>query len=130
MPTSLVTCEDGVYLTFADELDPATATDTESYGVEIWNYLYSQKYGSPELSILHPERKIAQGKKNRDALEVTSAVLGADKRTVFLAIRGMRPVHQMRIAWNVDTASGEQWKGELHNSIHALAKNPGFPGGR
>jgi hypothetical protein len=41
----------------------------------------------------------------------------------------MQPVHQMKITWNVDTKDGRTLKGELHNSIHALGKDPGFPGG-
>jgi len=130
IPVALSTCEDGVYLTFSGPLDAEYAEDPDSYGVEIWNYLYSQKYGSPELSLLQPERKVEQGKRNRDTLEVTSAKLSPDKCTVFLAIKGMRPVHQMKITWNLDSASGDQWRGELHNSIHALAENPGWPGDR
>ena len=127
VPTALRTCDKGVYLTFAEPLDAETAEDPESFGVEIWNYLYSPNYGSPELSVLHPERKVEQGKPNRDPLKVTSAKLSADGKTVFLAVDGMQPVHQMKITWNVDTKAGETWKGELHNSIHALAKDPGFP---
>lgn len=130
MPLRLRTCKQGVYLTFDTDLDPELAADPDSYGVEVWNYLYSQNYGSPELSVLQPDRKVEQGKRNRDPLTVTKAVLGADKRTVFLAVDGMRPVHQMRISWNVDTAAGVQQKGELHNTIHALAEDPGFPGGK
>jgi hypothetical protein len=39
----------------------------------------------------------------------------------------MRPVHQMKITWDLDAKDGRGVKGELHNSIHALAKDPGFP---
>lgn len=127
VPTRLRTCEQGVYLTFAQPLDAETAEDKDSYGVEIWNYLYSPNYGSPEISILHPERKVEQGKPNRDPLPIRSAKLSPDGCTVFLAIDGMRPVQQMKVTWNVDAKDGTALKGELHNSIHALAKDPGFP---
>ncbi|MDO8349239.1 MAG: hypothetical protein Q7T30_03310 [Planctomycetota bacterium] len=130
LPTALRTCDKGVYLTFDEPLDAETANDPQSFGVEIWNYLYSPNYGSPEISILHPERKVEQGKPNRDPLPVTATKLAPDGRTVFLAIDGMRPVHQMKITWNVDTKDGRTLKGELHNSIHALGKDQGFPGGR
>ncbi len=126
IPTKLVTCDEGVYVTFPQALDLEYAEDPESYGVEVWNYRYSQAYGSPELSVLEPGREVERGKKNRDPLKITSAKVGPDQKTVFLAIEGMKPVHQMRINWNVDTAAGEQLKGELHNTIHELRKNPGF----
>ena len=130
LPTALRTCTAGVYLTFAEPLDAATAADPENWSVEVWNYLYSPNYGSPELSVLHPERKVEQGKPNRDPLPIRSIKLSPDGRTAFLAIDGMQPVHQMKITWNVDSKDGRELKGELHNSIHALAKDPGFPAER
>jgi hypothetical protein len=130
LPVALSTCDKGVYLTFSSALDAETAADPESFGVQVWNYRYSQNYGSPELSILHPERKIARGKPNRDSLKVTSSKLSADGHTVFLAIEGMQPVHQMKITWDLDSKDGRGVRGELHNSIHALQKDPGFPKAR
>ncbi|HEB54362.1 MAG TPA: hypothetical protein ENI87_14005 [bacterium] len=127
LPLALRTCDQGVYLTFSTPLDPETATDPESFGIEIWNYLYSQNYGSPEISVLHPERKVAQGKPNRDPLTVSEANLSGDGRTVFLRIAGMRPVHQMKITWDIDSKDGRALRGQLHNTIHALAADPGFP---
>ena len=127
LPIALRTCERGVYLTFAEPLDAETAADAENYGVEIWDYLYSPNYGSPEVSILHPERKAERGKENRDPLPVAAATLSPDGRTVFLAIDGMRPVHQMKLTWNVDAKDGRALKGDVHHTIHRLAKDPGFP---
>jgi hypothetical protein len=126
LPTALRTCDKGVYLTFAEPLDPETAADPESYGVQIWGYLYSPNYGSPELSLLNPERKVEQGKQNRDELKVTAATLSPDGKQVFLAIDGMQTCHQMKITWDVDAKDGRNLRGELHNSIHKLSKDPGF----
>ena len=127
LPVALSTCDRGVYLTFSSPVDAELAADPESYSVEIWNYLYSQNYGSPELSVLEPERKRERGKENRDPLTVKSAKLAEDRCTVFLEVEGMRPVHQMKITWDLDTEAGRPLRGELHNSIHALKKDPGFP---
>ena len=71
-----------------------------------------------------------QGKPNRDSLKVTSSKLSTDGHTVFLAIEGMQPVHQMKITWDLDSKDGRGVRGELHNSIHALQKDPGFPKAR
>lgn len=130
LPIAVRTCDRGVYLTFAEPLDAETAADAENYGFEIWNYVYSPNYGSPEVSLLHPERKVEQGKPNRDPLPIRAATLSADARTVFLAIDGMRVVHQYKVTWNIDAADGRAVKGELHGSIHVLGKDPGLPAGR
>ncbi len=125
--TALRTCEKGVYLSFSEPLDATAGMDTDSYGIEIWDYFYSPSYGSPEISILHPERKTEQGKRNRDPLPIVAATLSADHRTVFLRVEGMRPVMQMKVTWNVDAADGGVVRGELHNSIHTLGADPGMP---
>ena len=125
--TALRTCDKGVYLTFSEPLDEETAADKESYGIEIWNYLYSPSYGSPEISILNPDRKVEMGKQNRAPLPISAVSLSADKRTVFLQVDGMRPVMQMKVTWNVDAADGALVRGELHNSVHVLGADPGMP---
>jgi len=122
LPTAVHTTTAGVHLTFAEALDPETAQDPTSYAIEVWNYLYSPNYGSPEVSLLQPERKVEQGKPNRDPLPITKATLSADGRSVFLAVTGMRPVHQIKLSWNVDAADRRPLKGEYHGSIHALAE--------
>ena len=127
LPIALSTCDRGVYVTFSSPVDAELGADPESYSVEIWNYLYSQNYGSPEVSLLEPERKRERGKENRDPLNVKSATLSKDRCTVFLEVEGMRPVHQMKITWDLDTEDGRALRGELHNSIHSLQKDPGFP---
>ncbi len=127
MPVGWRTSDQGVYLTFAEPLDAETAADAENWGVEIWNYQYSPKYGSPELSLLQPERVVEQGKPNRDALKVTAATLSPDGRTVFVKVDGMRVVNQLKLTWNLDAKDGRELKGEVHASIHVLGKDAGFP---
>ena len=126
LPVAVRTCTQGVVLTFAEPLDVEVAADLGSYGVEIWNYRYSPNYGSPEVSVLEPERQVASGKPNRDPLPVTGATLSRDRRTVFVAIDGMRPVHQMRIAYDLEADDGRVLAGEVYATIHALAEEPGF----
>src|SRR4029450_9621213 len=42
--------------TFSDALDPETAGDPDSYALQQWNYLYSEKYGSPDVSAADPKK--------------------------------------------------------------------------
>jgi hypothetical protein len=123
MLTALKTARDGVYLTFTCPLDKETAEDPESYEVEAWNYLWTRKYGSPEVSTVGADPKANKGAKPKhDAWQVERATLQADGKTVFLKLPDIKPVMQMRVKFDIDAADGEKVKSELHSSIHRLPK--------
>ena len=120
----------GIYVSFACELDPETANDPESFSVEQWNYKWSQAYGSPEISASDPKKvdknkgshnKVPDERTARDVVEVRSAKLQADGRTVFLEIPKIRPVMQMRIGFSLDAKNGRAVRGQIHSSVHELA---------
>jgi hypothetical protein len=120
MPVGMRVFAGGIELRFADALEPETANDPESYEVEIWNYLWSEAYGSAEYRPSEPERKVRDGEQNRDRLAVTAARLGADGRTVLLSVDGLCEVMQTRIAYSLDAADGALVEGEIHGTIHFL----------
>jgi hypothetical protein len=135
MPIGLHATKRGVRLDFTTALDPATAGDAQNWNVEVWNYLWSSAYGSPELSTLDAVEKPAElGKdgepqftkaqatlKKHDPLTVKSATLSADGRSVFLEIPEIKPVMQMAIKFGIQTADGAELRSEVINTIHALA---------
>ena len=49
-PLDLKVAQGRVEVRFGEALDPAVAKDPGSWNIEIWNYLWSAAYGSPELS--------------------------------------------------------------------------------
>ncbi|HSI33786.1 MAG TPA: DUF6797 domain-containing protein [Tepidisphaeraceae bacterium] len=117
IPSNLRATRQGIYLTFATPLDPATANDAGSFDVEQWNYLWSSAYGSPEFSA---ENKTKKGK---DTVEVASAKLQPDGRTVFLAMPEIRTVMQMSITYKLKAAGGGgAVEGAVYNTINALAE--------
>jgi hypothetical protein len=134
MPVGLEVKKDGVLLTFTCSLDTKTASDPENWNVEVWNYIWSNAYGSPEVSTQGdaelpgeqgrdgaPQFGAAQlAKKHRDALEVKSATVGTDDRSVYLEIPGIKPVMQMSIRYGLQSADAVELKGEVVNTIHAL----------
>jgi glucose/arabinose dehydrogenase len=99
-PTDFKAVKGGIELTFSQPLDPATAEDLGSYGVQQWNYKWGEQYGSPDYSVKEP------AKQGRDEVEVESAKLLPDRRTVRLAIPDVKPVMQMQIEVDVDAADG------------------------
>ena len=135
MPLELHATPKGVRLTFTCKLDPATANDPQNWNVEVWNYLWSAAYGSPEFSTIEPVEKPAdagkQGEaqfsktqiaqKKHDSLTVKNATLSADGRSVFLEIPEIKPVMQMAIKFGLKAADGAELRSEVINTIHALS---------
>ena len=114
MPVALRAAKNGVEITFTSPLDAMSATDPENYSVEEWNYQWTGNYGSPDFSVKNP------GGKGHDKLEVKSARLSADKKTVFLELAGLRPCDQMKIKFSIAAADGASISQEIYNTIHKL----------
>jgi hypothetical protein len=76
---------DGFDLTFTMPVDPATAGDVKSYGMQAWTYYYHSAYGCPPV--------------DQHALEVTKAEVAPDGRNVHLMIDGLARghVHALRL---------------------------------
>lgn len=114
MPVNVKTCQNGLAITFSSSLDPQSANDVDSYSLQQWNYRYSGTYGSPEFRVSH---SLEEG---RDEVDVRSATLLKDGRTVFLEIPGLRPVMQMGIQYKVATRTGRPVQQTLYYTIHRI----------
>jgi hypothetical protein len=106
--------KDGVQLTFTQPLAPEAAADLQNYSGKRWNYLRSENYGSPELSVADPK------KKGRDNLEIVHASLSSDARTVTLQIGDFRPVMQQTLKFNLKAADGTPIAQEVMHTVHAI----------
>jgi hypothetical protein len=129
MPIGLVTHPDGVELRFDQDLDTKSAADPENYRVSVWNYVWSSAYGSPEISTQGAGRLEEGGreytreelaKAEHDVLEVQSATVSTDERSVFLQIKGFKPVMQFSLEYETQSASGAELRGEVVGSVHRL----------
>ena len=106
---------------FARQLDRSTAEDLGSYGLKQWNYRYAEAYGSKDWSVKNPD------KEGRDDVVVKSARLKADGRTVFLEIPDLKPVMQMEVRYNLDTADhGKPVRGQLWLTINPQTRLHGL----
>jgi hypothetical protein len=117
MPTKIRATTQGVALTFTSALDEASATDLANWNVEQWNYKWTSGYGSPEFSVVEPD------KKGHDKVSVAAVKLSPDKKTVFLEIPAIQPVMQQKIAFNVKAADGSTVKHDVYHSIYKLSSN-------
>jgi hypothetical protein len=104
----------GLELTFNFELDAAAAADPANYQIEIWNYLWTQRYGSKFHSVK------AGGNEGSDRLEVAAAVIGAGRRSVRLSIPELVACDQLKAVLDLRDKTGESFRQEFHQTIHRL----------
>jgi len=116
MPTAFHVKKDAIELTFAQPLDKSAAADIENYSAEQWNYLYSWNYGSPEFSVADPKKKV------HDPVEIKSARLSEDGKTVRLEIPGLAPVMQFMLKYKLAAADKTPLISELYATIHRVPK--------
>ncbi len=115
LPSGLKVETDGIRVTFTQKVDVAKARDAKRYKLEQWNYRWSGDYGSKHWSVARPDRE------GHDEVPVESATVAADGRSVFLRVRGLRPVMQMKISYDLEGADGKPLRGAIYNTIHKLA---------
>ncbi len=114
LPVAFGIQTNGIRLTFSQPLEPGFAESVDSYGIQQWNYRWSEKYGSPDLSLAHP------GKEGRDDVVVKSARLAQDGRSVFLEIPGLRAVMEMEIKYNLNAVDGKTMRGAAYATINRI----------
>jgi len=101
MPVEMHATPQGIDITFTTSIDPASAADIQNFGIEQWNYEWTREYNAKELSVADPTKKA------RDTVQVSSARLSADGKTVSLTIPEIKPVMQMRIKMNLKSCRWE-----------------------
>jgi len=106
--------KDAIELTFTDPVDAETAGDPDSYLAQQWNYLYSEKYGSPDFSVVNPK------KEGRDPVEIKLAKVSTDGRRVTLEMPGLKPVMQQMIRFKIRSADGAPISQEIWHTIHKV----------
>ncbi len=114
MPRSLNIHKNGIRIGFTQKVDRELAEDLDSWQIEQWNYQWTKRYGSKEYKVSNPSEV------GHDKVEISSARLLEGGTEVFLEIRDLAPVMQMKIAFDLETIDGDEMIGALHNTIHAL----------
>jgi hypothetical protein len=106
LPVGMRAQPDGIELRFGAPIDPETACDPESYGIQVWSLKRSKNYGSKHID----ERPLA----------VKSASISDDGRTVRLVVEDLQPTWCIEVRVDVDTAAGELLSAVIHGTIHRM----------
>lgn len=118
----------GVVLTFDQPLDQELATDPGSFAVERWNYVRGPQYGSGEFSVDKPdtaalENALKSESKNirvHDKVEVLSAKLSADGKSVELELKDMKPCMTLKVGYDLESTDGEVMIGTVYSTVKKL----------
>lgn len=111
-PTGWRAEKDAIVIEFSTPLDRVAAEDSQNYAGEQWNYLWHATYGSPDVSPSNPK------KRGRDTVDIQTAKLSADGKTLTLGIPGLQPVMQMVIKGNLKTADGKEFPLEIAQTLN------------
>jgi len=136
MPIGLAATKQGLRVDFTCELDAQAATDAANWNLELWNYVWSSAYGSPEISTTETKvaatelgndgrlqfSKAQMAERKHDVMVVRKATLSADKRSVLLEVADLRPAMQAQLKYDVKSADGAELRGQVTGTIHALAE--------
>jgi hypothetical protein len=114
MPSGLHATARGLEIKFTVPLEEASATDEQNFAVEQWNYEWTEKYGSPDFSVVNPRQQ------GRDPVAIKTLTLSPDRKTVFLEIPDIRPVMQMRIHFRLKAEDGTPMAYEIYNTINRV----------
>jgi len=102
LPREIAVMDKGVLLRFDVQLDSKQATDPSNFSAERWNYKRTANYGSPHFK--------CDGTPGQEWMTPSSAYLSRDAKSIFIGIRDMKPVMQMRIGWALAVASGTRFE--------------------
>ncbi|MCC5905299.1 MAG: ThuA domain-containing protein [Balneolaceae bacterium] len=114
LPKHFHVSPEGVRIVFTDPLDPDEAQNIQNYQAERWGYVYSARYGSPEVLPDDPDTE------GRESVEILSAEISEDRTEVFLEIRDMKSVMQMKIAYNLLFEDGEISENAIYHTVNWL----------
>ncbi len=117
MPIELHVTKEGVEITFSDPLDPGSAGDISNYSSRRWNYKWLIRYGSDRFKL--------NGEQGTDDVNITSAELRKDGKTVFLKMEDLVEVMQMQVNLRIKAADGTPIEKVLYHTINKLSPKKG-----
>ena len=110
---SVAVVDDGIQLDFNFHIDPESTDGVKNWHAEMWDYLWSRKYGSDQFSVLHP------GEEGRDEVHIADVSL-IDPKTIHLDVPDIRPCDQFLLEFETRDQAGELFFEKAYLTIHAV----------
>ncbi|MEM7013250.1 MAG: DUF6797 domain-containing protein [Verrucomicrobiota bacterium] len=112
LPRDLRSSKEGVLLKFDFELDPTIATFLPNYKLDRWNYKRTSGYGSGHFKL--------DGSPGQENLQVSSAYLSEDKKSVFIGVPDMQPCETLRLTYRLPKATETPQIKTVFLTVHEL----------
>jgi len=104
---------EGIEVSFSFDVDPASVRRPGAFAAEMWNYLWSERYGSDQFSVREP------GKRGHDALRI-EAVEPVSPRRLRLVIPDLAVCDQLQLTMLLSGTSGQTFTDVAYLTIHAI----------
>ena len=114
MPVEFHLIPGGVRIVFSDSLNAESAADSSNANAEMFNVIATKDYGSAEYWVNSP------AKKGREPLDIASAKLLPDGKTLELQIKGLKPATNVVIKCKYTFADGTTAAHEIDTTINAM----------
>jgi putative heme-binding domain-containing protein len=117
MVESIQVVPGGLELSFSFDVDPRSATAPDAFAAEMWDYLWSQRYGSDQFSVRTP------GEPGHDTLAIEAVEL-LDARRLRLTMPDLAICDQLWLSIVLRDTTGQLFTDEAHLTIHAIPEPP------
>jgi cytochrome c2/glucose/arabinose dehydrogenase len=114
LPREVAAMDKGILLRFDVALAAKKAADPSNFSVERWNYKRTSSYGSPHFKL--------DGSTGQEWMTPSSAYVSQDGKTVFIGIRDMQRVMQMRVSWTLATEAGRAFEETAYLTPYELTR--------
>lgn len=109
LPVELHATKQSLTIGLTDPVDATSASDPSRYSIKVWDLERTANYGSKHI--------------NEHELEVQSASVSDDGKTITLQVDGLSPTWGMEIRARWIDSQGNRIERVIHNSIHRLGDN-------
>ena len=121
-PIGFQVYSNGIRIDFTEPVDPETASKTDNYFAQQWNYEHSKSYGSVEYSVFRPHMV------GHDRVDIQGVQILDDGKSVFLEIPRIVPCYQMHVRMHLSGEDGTPFKTDIFPTLLSLGERYEFSG--
>ena len=100
-------------LTFNEKINSDSCQDSDAFTLKHWNYHWRKSYGSAQY-------RPSDDQVGVESLQVEEVKVHSNQRTIDLSVPDLRPVDQLHLMLQIESAEGEDFAEEIYWTIHRI----------